>query len=163
MAFYRLHVKFSAHSLPHFHLFPPPHFFGVLRRGRRIPDIRLLAVSFARWSDPHCAPTSTSFAACISDLKNGCITLWKNVSLCICTLCVLCVFVHSLLLSLFAGDDSSSPHFDLFRAENYTVQVGGTAFLPCVIKNLRNESVSQRAKRPKRRPTRAPLPSGPIV
>ncbi|CAB4059306.1 unnamed protein product [Lepeophtheirus salmonis] len=34
------------------------------------------------------------------------------------------------------------PHFHLFRIENYTVQSGATAHLPCVIKNLGNRSVA---------------------
>nr|ACO10199.1 Limbic system-associated membrane protein precursor [Caligus rogercresseyi] len=37
---------------------------------------------------------------------------------------------------------SDQPHFDLFRIENYTVQSGATAHLPCVIKNLGNRSVA---------------------
>jgi len=34
------------------------------------------------------------------------------------------------------------PHFDIYKVENHTVQLGGTAFLPCVIRNLGNKSVS---------------------
>jgi len=34
------------------------------------------------------------------------------------------------------------PHFDIYRVENHTVQLGATAFLPCVIRNLGNKSVS---------------------
>lgn len=42
-----------------------------------------------------------------------------------------------------ASFQHSAPRFDLFHVENYTVQQGATAFLPCIIKNLGNESVSQ--------------------
>ena len=35
------------------------------------------------------------------------------------------------------------PQFDIYhRAENHTIQLGATAFLPCIIKNLGNRSVS---------------------
>jgi len=44
------------------------------------------------------------------------------------------------------GDDvksRSAPQFDVYhRAENHTIQLGATAFLPCIIKNLGNRSVS---------------------
>jgi len=34
------------------------------------------------------------------------------------------------------------PHFDIYKVENHTVQLGASAFLPCIIKNLGNKSVS---------------------
>lgn len=35
------------------------------------------------------------------------------------------------------------PQFDVYhRVENHTIQLGATAFLPCIIKNLGNRSVS---------------------
>ena len=34
------------------------------------------------------------------------------------------------------------PQFDVYhRVENHTIQLGATAFLPCIIKNLGNRSV----------------------
>ena len=36
----------------------------------------------------------------------------------------------------------SQPQFDVYhRVENHTIQLGATAFLPCIIKNLGNRSV----------------------
>lgn len=41
-----------------------------------------------------------------------------------------------------AGLPLDEPHFDVYRVDNYTVQLGAVAFLPCIIKNLGNRSVS---------------------
>ena len=50
--------------------------------------------------------------------------------------------VSLTVLVLFSGvDGSNMPHFDIYKVENHTVQLGATAFLPCVIKNLGNKSV----------------------
>lgn len=43
---------------------------------------------------------------------------------------------------VLAWQNPDAPRFDWNRVENHTVQMGGTALLPCVIKNLGNESVS---------------------
>jgi hypothetical protein len=40
-------------------------------------------------------------------------------------------------------DSPKQPHFDLTRYETFTVQQGATAFLPCVVRNLGNESVKE--------------------
>jgi hypothetical protein len=42
------------------------------------------------------------------------------------------------------SESDNSPHFDVYRVENHTVQLGGIAFLPCIIKNLGNKSVRDR-------------------
>ena len=40
-------------------------------------------------------------------------------------------------------NDFESPEFEVYHFENYTIQQGASAFLPCVIQNLGNETVSQ--------------------
>ena len=58
-------------------------------------------------------------------------------------------YLHSLSrwpdsAPLIGNPAPDSPHFDWNRVENYTVQTGATALLPCVIRNLGNESVRKK-------------------